>query len=71
MPQGVETDGGLSLWRLGAGALLGVPAVGLSLLVARHDIDPLRSIRVENVNRIVGQTYCTSSPIFLSTVPVA
>jgi hypothetical protein len=40
VPEGVQADGGLALWRPGAGALEGVLAVSSGLLVARHDIDP-------------------------------
>src|SRR5215212_600056 len=71
MLEGVQADGSLPLRRLGAGALKGVPSIGFGFLLARHDIDPLRSIRVDNVNRIVGQIGCTSSPDFLSSASQA
>src|SRR5215211_3509524 len=57
--EGVQADGVLPLWRPRARALQGVPSIGFGFLLAGHDIDPLRSIRVDNVKGIVGQTDCT------------
>src|SRR5215204_6735676 len=67
--EGVQADGVLPLWRLGAGALQGVPAVGFGFLLTSHYIDLLRSVRVDHVKGIVGQSDYTSSTDSRSPIP--